>query len=319
MTSQTAARRDLCLPGRRTSRVSFRMARGDRRGGRTDRAAPAVDRLARDLRSPLAPARDHRAGDRPAGGPRDAARRAAAGRDAAAAAADDRAGWCHSSQRSCRGRRTPCANPTRCRCAQSHPAAPMSLMPCGSLPSRETARSTPGSTRWTTGFQGATRALISSISSSSRRSTPFASIRTSFACSTHRPSCWRGHRTPGEWISYGIVVDRDGDGSPDGQVGLDNIPGGFFRAWYTEPFTGHQVLPGLERDGGRRLRRVGDADGRWRDAAWPRLPMDCSGLAGSIDNRHGNFYLWAALIRDGQLVSVDYAPDVGWLAVPEKR
>ena len=140
MTSQDAARReDLCLPGRRTSRVSFRMARGDRRGGRTDRAAPAVDRLARDLRSPLAPARDHRAGDRPAGGPRDAARRAAAGRDAAAAAADDRAGCRHSSQRSCRGRRTPCANPTRCRCAQSHPAAPMSLMPCGSLPSRETA------------------------------------------------------------------------------------------------------------------------------------------------------------------------------------
>ena len=184
---------------------------------------------------------------------------------------------CHSSQRSCRGRRTPCANPTRCRCAQSHPAAPMSLMPCGSLPSRETARSTPGSTRWTTGFQGATRALISSISSSSRRSTPFASIRTSFACSTHRPSCWRGHPDPEvEWISYGIVVDRDGDGSPDGQVGLDNIPGGFFRAWYTEPFTG---------DTKSYLGSNGTADGAYGES---EMPMADGGT------RPGRGYLWIA-------------------------
>ena len=45
-----------------------------------------------------------------------------------------------------------------------------------------------------------------------------------------------------------------------------------------------------------------------------------TGLAGSFDNRHGNFYLWAALIRDGQLVaSVDYAPDVGWLTAPDDQ
>ena len=41
---------------------------------------------------------------------------------------------------------------------------------------------------------------------------------------------------------------------------------------------------------------------------------------GRIDRQPArHFYLWAALIRDGQLVSVDYAPDVGWPAVPEKR
>ena len=123
-----------------------------------------------------------------------------------------------------------------------------------------------------------------------------------------------------EWISYGIVVDRDGDGSPDGQVGLDNIPGGFFRAWYTEPFTG---------DTKSYLGSNGTADGAYGESEMPMADGGTRpgrgylwispGLAGSIDNRHGNFYLWAALIRDGQLVSVDYAPDVGWLAVPEKR
>lgn len=123
-----------------------------------------------------------------------------------------------------------------------------------------------------------------------------------------------------EWISYGIVVDRDGDGSPDGQVGLDNMPGGLFRAWYTDATTGATKV-------------VLGHGNSWPDGAYgeSEAPMAGRGtrpgrgylwissdLAGTDANPHGNFYLWAALMRDGRLVSVDYAPDVGWLTVPDE-
>jgi hypothetical protein len=33
------------------------------------------------------------------------------------------------------------------------------------------------------------------------------------------------------------------------------------------------------------------------------------------DERAFRFYLWASVIRDGQIVATDYAPDVGWLQI----
>lgn len=118
-----------------------------------------------------------------------------------------------------------------------------------------------------------------------------------------------------DWISYGLVLDTDVDGVADSRFGLDNIPGGFFRAWYPDPETSETTVY-LGSSGH-------SADGAYGESEFPiagegtRLDHGymwiSSALAGTSNDPRGQFYVWAALVRDGQIVSLDYAPDVGWL------
>jgi hypothetical protein len=111
-----------------------------------------------------------------------------------------------------------------------------------------------------------------------------------------------------EWIAYGIVVDLTGDGRPDRRYGIDNASNGDgqsivddLRIWEADLATG-------TTDASRCCQTLSI------DVFWPGT------TAGSMDvpgaRRTGNvfrFYVWASVIRDGEVVSTDYAPDFGWL------
>lgn len=111
-----------------------------------------------------------------------------------------------------------------------------------------------------------------------------------------------------EWVAYGLVVDNDGDGVPDAQAGIDNAWDGP-RAWRTNLQTGETLV-------GRGTTPSNlSVEGNVPWLIEPvRQPMrGWVGVGRSLAEPLLHFYLWAAVIRDGEVVSIDYAPDAGWL------
>jgi hypothetical protein len=121
-----------------------------------------------------------------------------------------------------------------------------------------------------------------------------------------------------EWIAYGIVVDTTGDGQPDLRYGIDNAPDGDgqsigrdLRIWETDLATG-------TTDASRCCQSLSASIDFW----WPGELGPTRGsvhVPGPRPWRNGEvyrFYLWASVIRDGEIVSTDYAPDFGWLLWP---
>jgi hypothetical protein len=132
-------------------------------------------------------------------------------------------------------------------------------------------------------------------------------------------------------VAYGLVIDRQGDGIPDLQVGVDNA-NGHRRTWRTDLHSAETAsgngwsvadtsvrawVPGLYSGGFPRIPiRPGPEETR-RDAwvgvsHWLRIVEKLADPA-------LNFYVFAAAIRDGKIVAVDYAPDVGWLTAAPAR
>jgi hypothetical protein len=121
-----------------------------------------------------------------------------------------------------------------------------------------------------------------------------------------------------EWIAYGMVFDNDRDGVADGRYGIDNIPGDAFRAWSVDDRPGHPAEFKVPSSNSRTIDGAyGESDppttrgGTGRGYMWIR-----GTTASAAGETGGGFYLWAAVIRDGRLVSLDYAPDAGWLVAP---
>jgi len=115
------------------------------------------------------------------------------------------------------------------------------------------------------------------------------------------------------WVAYGVVFDTNGDGLPDERFGIDNMPNGEHRAWYTDltsgdtawsagaPY-GHVGQPGTARivlDTWYPGEESTGADAAFR--YWPAR------------GEAARFYMWASVIEHGAVVGTDYAPDVGWL------
>jgi hypothetical protein len=116
------------------------------------------------------------------------------------------------------------------------------------------------------------------------------------------------------WIAYGIVVDYTGDGFPDARYGIDNALGNDrpgLRMWRADLSTGAIEAP------------VCCEDPRLMDAVFPFPGEFPPGETrpGSIfvvrEESEGvfRFYVWASVIEDGRVVSTDYAPDSGWIAI----
>jgi hypothetical protein len=132
-------------------------------------------------------------------------------------------------------------------------------------------------------------------------------------------------------VAYGLVIDRHGDGAPDLQVGVDNA-NGHRRTWRTDLHSSETAsgngwtlrdtsvsawVPGLYSGGVPRIPRRLDPDETRRDAwvgvsHWLRIVEE-------LPDPALNFYTFAAAIRDGKVVAVDYAPDVGWLTAAPAR
>jgi hypothetical protein len=147
-----------------------------------------------------------------------------------------------------------------------------------------------------------------------------------------------------QWIAYGIVVDYTGDGRPDVRYGIDNASDGSQVLPSGLPLTGETVPqppPVREEEGAasygwhERLRmwRTDLATGANQVRAccedptlmmaWVHLPSEDreEAAAGNIfvvrqdDERVFHFYVWASVIEDGRVLSTDYAPDSGWIAI----
>ena len=120
-----------------------------------------------------------------------------------------------------------------------------------------------------------------------------------------------------QWIAFGVVADTNGDGQPDLRYGIDNAPAPIgevlgtefrLRMWRTDLLTG-------ETSHYSRFFEVPSV----MDAIFPGesgVPLGPT-IGRMYAHREGGspfrFYVWASLIRDGQLVATDYAPDAGWL------
>jgi hypothetical protein len=120
-------------------------------------------------------------------------------------------------------------------------------------------------------------------------------------------------------VGYGLVIDRQGDGIADLQVGVDNAYG-LTRSWKTDlhsgatessPNSGNTWVPWL-KGGGSSFPPFTPPDHTPQDGYlgvgwWLNItePLADPAL---------NFYVFAAAIRDGRIVAVDFAPDHGWLA-----
>ena len=105
------------------------------------------------------------------------------------------------------------------------------------------------------------------------------------------------------WFGFGIVVDIDSDDQPDYRYGVDNAG----RSWRTDLRTGETVTT-TEFD----------------DALYAEFPPGASATGGDLPEaifhlRESGFrfYGWSSLIADGRVQATDYAPDVGWLEVPD--
>jgi hypothetical protein len=118
------------------------------------------------------------------------------------------------------------------------------------------------------------------------------------------------------WIAYGVVVDTDGDGMPDERVGVDNMPDGQHRAWWTDLATGQTKWKagggyGFVYDDGVSGSSLG------LDTWYPSASEKSDHVTLRYSGTSGRYYAWASMIEDGRVVATDYAPDVGWLVEPE--
>ena len=114
------------------------------------------------------------------------------------------------------------------------------------------------------------------------------------------------------WVAYGLVIDRDGDGIADVEAGIDNVLDGP-RTWRRDLHTGE-----VDTWAGTSLRdRSVDLHlpwlGPWIGDMSGESMSGWVGVDGDLAHPSLNFYLWAAVIRDGEIVSTDFAPDAGWL------
>jgi hypothetical protein len=123
-------------------------------------------------------------------------------------------------------------------------------------------------------------------------------------------------------VSYGLVLETNGDGTPDFIVGISNDAPrrGQFRTWVTDVATGRsdvQVGPSYgypvefwHPDEWVDLGPTGP-----RDAAGPRdlrftFLGDSAPPGAGLDSR---FFAWSTLTEAGRIVAWDYAPDNAWL------
>ena len=122
-----------------------------------------------------------------------------------------------------------------------------------------------------------------------------------------------------DFVAYGLMVDTDGDGIGDVFAGIDN---GFDgpRAWMTDLHSGETVAHGGmwitdTHISGRTVLRNISLDGYvpWLVEPVARPLRGWVGVDESVADPLNHFYLWAAVIREGRVVSVDFVPDVGWL------
>jgi hypothetical protein len=119
------------------------------------------------------------------------------------------------------------------------------------------------------------------------------------------------------WIAYGLALDTDDDGVADVRVGIDNMPSGEHRAWWTDLASGEtrwSAGPPYgwvgEPEGGSGAGRIG------LDTWYPG--EEGSGRAtfrysAREEERPLRFYVWVSMIERGRVAATDYAPDVGWL------
>lgn len=110
------------------------------------------------------------------------------------------------------------------------------------------------------------------------------------------------------WIAYGLVLDTDADAAPDVRLGMDNLPDGTHRAWWTDLATGDT------------LAKAGPPYGMGPvtvDTWYPgeEFTPDGGWFMGGVAAAQ-RLYVWAAAIEGGQIVASDHAPDVGWLELP---
>lgn len=131
----------------------------------------------------------------------------------------------------------------------------------------------------------------------------------------------RAPRDPaGRVIAYGVVVDRDGDGDADCQIGIDNDSPtrGDFHVWVTNLRTRETTV----RDGppyGMPVEFAHPAEADSRDHP-PEMrfgflvgldrPAPCDGL-----RRSSTFYVWSSVTQGGQVVARDFAPDTAWMPI----
>jgi len=111
-----------------------------------------------------------------------------------------------------------------------------------------------------------------------------------------------------EWIAYGVVFDNDSDGRPDMRFGMDTMEGDGIRAWATDLHAG-------TTEG--RLGWYPDSP-RWTTepplgAGIDRPNHGFVTLYDELGSPAGRFYVWSAVIRNRQIVSMDFAPDAGWI------
>ncbi len=114
-----------------------------------------------------------------------------------------------------------------------------------------------------------------------------------------------------EWIAYGVVFDNDADGQPDVRFGIDNMPGEILRAWSTDLRAGTtEVVIGS-------LGQYPDHNPLWETefpyAQDPQLNRGYAYLNPRLSRPEGRFYVWSAVIKNGEIVSMDFAPNAGWL------
>lgn len=113
-----------------------------------------------------------------------------------------------------------------------------------------------------------------------------------------------------DWIAYGIVVDTTGDGRPDLRYGVDNAPGDgeLLRMWEADLNAKRTFVsaccggPNMEAFFPGDMFTASPAQGKIAPYGW----------RGTIFR----FYVWASLIRAGEGVWTDFAPDFGWLEWP---
>ena len=114
-------------------------------------------------------------------------------------------------------------------------------------------------------------------------------------------------------IQYGLVFDTNADGVPDYELGIDNsVGGGSFRTWLTDlglDQTKEQMGPPYgvpfefahPDEGGTRTMMF--------EFLYGRRPFPVA------DGYR--YYAWSSYAENGGVVAWDYAPDFGWLGLPE--
>jgi hypothetical protein len=117
-------------------------------------------------------------------------------------------------------------------------------------------------------------------------------------------------------ISYGVVLDADGDRVADCLIGISNDAPqrGDFRVWVTNLATGATS------------EQVGGPYGFPIDFAHPDEQSEpsmqffflgsASPCVASQPTGPRHFYTWASVTDGGRVTAWDYAPDAAWLAVP---